>query len=279
MQPFNSKEYSPESLKADFRFFLLMVWKFKKLPDPTPTQLDIANYLQYGDKRVIIEAFRGVGKSWITSAFVVWQLYRNPEVKILVVSATKKRSDNFTLFTKSLISEIECLNFLKPTNNQRDSVVSFDVGPASPDHSPSVMAASITGQLAGSRADLIVADDVEIPNNSDTQAAREKLAEQVKEFDAVLKPGGRIVYLGTPQCEDSLYNELEKRGYVARVWPARYPSLKKVEEMGSRLAPMFSKAIINDNLLTVGGHNGKGQPTEPTRFHELDLVESGLSIV
>ena len=84
---------------SDFRKFLFVIWKHLNLPDPTPVQYDIAYNLQHGDKRMIIEAFRGVGKSWITSAYVVWLLYMNPQLNILVVSASKSRSDDFTTFT------------------------------------------------------------------------------------------------------------------------------------------------------------------------------------
>ena len=58
----------------DFRSFLWLTWQHLRLPEPTPVQYDIAEYLQYGPRRKIIEGFRGVGKSWITSAYVVWKL-------------------------------------------------------------------------------------------------------------------------------------------------------------------------------------------------------------
>ena len=81
---------------SDFRKFLFVVWDHLNLPKPTDVQYDIAKYVQHGPKRSIIEAFRGVGKSWITSAYVVWLLYMNPQLNILVVSASKTRSDDFT---------------------------------------------------------------------------------------------------------------------------------------------------------------------------------------
>jgi hypothetical protein len=72
----------------------------------------------------------------------------------------------------------------------------------------------ITGQLTGSRADLIIADDVESANNSQTQLMRDRLSETVKEFDAIIKPKvGRVIFLGTPQTEMSLYNDLDERGF------------------------------------------------------------------
>ena len=104
----------PPQLK-DFRNFLYLVWKHLNLPDPTTLQYDIAEYLQNGPKRSVIMAFRGVGKSWITSAFVVHQLLLNPSKNILVVSASKNRSDDFSTFTLRIIQEIPILQGLKPS--------------------------------------------------------------------------------------------------------------------------------------------------------------------
>ena len=54
-----------DKLKEDFRYFLTAVWTHLSLPAPTRAQLCIAEYLQHGPKRLQIQAFRGVGKSWI----------------------------------------------------------------------------------------------------------------------------------------------------------------------------------------------------------------------
>jgi hypothetical protein len=249
---------------------MYLVWKHLNLPDPTPVQYDIAHYIQTGPRRAVIEAFRGVGKSWVTSAAACWFLWNNPDVKILVVSASKERADAFSTFVKRLINEIPVLQHLKPRADQRDSVISFDVGPAKPDHSPSLKSVGITGQITGSRADILIADDIEVPNNSATQTMRDKLSEAVKEFDAILKPGGRIIYLGTPQTEMSLYNSLPERGYEIRVWPALYPTIQKVLAYQGRLAPMITKALEKDPTL-------QGKPVDPKRFNEQDLMERAAS--
>lgn len=267
-----------DPIKADFRNFLYLVWKFLGLPDPTPLQYDIAYFLQHGPRRAVIEAFRGIGKSWITSAFVCWLLYCNPQLKILVVSASKERADNFSTFTLHLINEMPLLRHLRPRVGQRESKVSFDVGPAKPDHAPSVKSVGITGQIAGSRADVVVPDDIEVPNNSDTDTKRKQLSEAVKEFDAVVKPGGRILYLGTPQTEHSVYNSLAERGYTIRIWPSRYPDEKKRALMGARLAPYIADMLdahpeLGVPVSTMSG----GAPTDPARFSDEDLLERELS--
>jgi hypothetical protein len=258
-------------LIADFRNFLYLVWQHLGLPEPTLLQYDIAWYLQHGPRRRIIEAFRGCGKSWITAAFVLWKLYCNPNERILVVSASKDRADAFSVFVKRLIEEMPLLHHLKPRPGQRDSNLAFDVGPSDAHQAPSVRSVGITGQLTGGRATLIVADDVEIPKNSLTHLMRARLAELVKEFDAVLSPGGDIVYLGTPQCEMSLYNVLPPRGYDMRIWPARYPSREKAERYGIRLAPMIRERLTEIEAMIPMGD--RGAPTDPQRFTDLDLLE------
>jgi hypothetical protein len=253
-------------LTDDFLAFVWVIWRHLNLPAPTPVQLDIARYLQHGPIRRVIEAFRGVGKSWLTAAYVLWRLYRNPEERILVISANEERAVQFTTFVRRLIEEIPILGHLKPKEGQRDSVLSFDVGPASAHQTPSVRAAGINGQITGGRAHVVIFDDVEVPKNSLTQTMRDRLSELVKEAAALIIPERHdIVYLGTPQCEDSLYNRLPERGYEVRVWPSRLP--KKIEQYGGRLAPMILKMLGKKPALT---------PVEPTRFHEEILVNAEL---
>jgi hypothetical protein len=259
----------PNELK-DFRNFVYLAWDHLGLPEPTPVQYDISEYLQDGPRRQIILAYRGVGKSYLTSAYVCWRLLLDPSLNILVVSASKNRSDDFSTFTQRLINEMPILEHLKARPEQRDSKIAFDVGPAPASHAPSVKAVGITGQLTGSRADLIVADDVESLNNSETQGMRDKLGNLVKEFDSILKPDGQIRYLGTYQTEMSLYKSLPDRGYTPRVWTGRYPKMEKVAAYGSYLAPYILDKITDDPSL-------EGKPVDPKRFDEDDLVERELS--
>lgn len=259
--------YSAEEIKAahldDFRVFLRQVWDFLNLPEPTPMQNDIARYLQHGPDKQCIMALRGVGKSWILVAFVLWNLFLDPQKKIMVVSASEDSATDFTTFCKQLIDGMPLLQHLKTRSGQRDSNLAFDVGPARPDKSPSVKSVGITGQLTGSRADLIIPDDIETPKNSYTHGLRARIAELVKEFAAVLKPGGRVVYLGTPQVEESLYNKLPSRGYEIRVWTAEIPA--KPSNYHGRLSPLIQRWIAEGAP--------PGTPTEPSRFPE-DVLDS-----
>ena len=243
------------------------------LPDPTPIQYDIANTMQKPPSdRIIIEGFRGVAKSFIACDYAVWILWRDPQIKVEVISASKDRSDANAVFIKRIIQVLPFLEELLPRRGQRDTQNLFDVGLATPDISPSVKSVGITGQITGTRADLLIADDVEVPNNSGTQMQRDKLSESVKEFDAILKPGGQIIYLGTPQNEMSLYNELQKRGYDVIIYPVVYPETSKErEEYGDNLAGCIAQLYASNPEAYAG------YPTDPARFNEEEIAKRRLS--
>lgn len=254
-----------QRIRTDFRVFLTLVWRELDLPKPTRAQLSIADYLQHGPKRLQISAFRGVGKSWITAAFVLWTLYCDPDRKIMVISASKERADNFSIFCQKLILDIDWLAHLRPkSDDQRWSRISFDVGPAKAHQAPSVKSVGITGQMTGSRAHLMVFDDCEVPLNSATDAQRSKLLQLVSEAEAILTPDedSRIMFLGTPQSTFTIYRKLAERSYKPFVWPARYP--RDASRYEGLLAPQLEEDMA------------KGvEPWSPTddRFTDIDLLE------
>ena len=257
-------------LKGDFKLFLQALWDQLDLPEPTRAQYAIADYLQHGPKRLQIQAFRGVGKSWITAGFVLWTLFKDNEKKIMIISASKDRADNMSIFLQKLIVETKWLNHLHPTNEDaRWSRISFDVA-CPPHQAPSVKSLGITSQLTGSRADFILLDDVEVPGNSMTELMREKLLQLCTETESILTPSddSRICFLGTYQNSFSIYTRLAERNYKPFVWPARYP--RKTESYGGLLAPQLYEDIEK-------GAN-PGECTDPDRFDDEDLLQREASM-
>ena len=256
-----------EALQSDFKLFLTALWQQLDLPPPTRAQFAIADYLQHGPKRLQIQAFRGVGKSWITGAFVLWTLFNDPERKIMIISASKERADNMSIFLQKLIIETPWLTHLRPKSDEaRWSRISFDVN-CSPHQAPSVKSVGITGQLTGSRADLMVLDDIEVPGNSMTEMMREKLLQLCTEAESILTPktDSRICYLGTPQTVFTVYRKLAERNYRPFVWPSRYPRKDKLSKYEGLLAPQVQEDL--DNGVE------EWDVTDPDRFSSDDLLE------
>ncbi|WP_313012509.1 phage terminase large subunit [Brevundimonas sp.] len=202
-----------EKLQRSFINFVRYVWRYVLgLPKPTRIQEDIARYLESGPTRRAIEALRGIGKSFITCAYVVWCLWRDPQKTVLIVSAGESgAADNANLIKSIIFHEAgdQLWAELRPGRDQRSSTLAFDVGPAKSNKQPSVKCLGITGQLAGNRADILIGDDVENQRNSATEDQRDKLRHATSEFGKIIKPldTSEIIYLGTPQTEESIYND------------------------------------------------------------------------
>ena len=259
------------ALQEDFKLFLQALWGQLDLPSPTRAQYAIADYLQNGPKRLQIQAFRGVGKSWITGAFVLWTLFNDPERKIMIISASKERADNMSIFLQKLIIETPWLEHLRPkSDDSRWSRISFDVA-CSPHQAPSVKSVGITGQLTGSRADLMILDDIEVPGNSMTELMREKLLQLCTEAESILTPkdDSRIMYLGTPQTVFTVYRKLAERNYRPMVWPSRYPRKDKLSQYEGLLAPQIQADLDSGAL--------EWDCTDD-RFDNEDLIEREASM-
>lgn len=253
----------------DFKVFLKYTWEHLRLPPPTRMQYYIADYLQEGHKRSQLEALRGIGKTWITGAFVAWRLLRNPNEKILIVSQSGSHSDNIAIFIRKLIDTMPILEHLQPRPDQRSSVIAFDVNGAEVSVQPSVKSLGITSQLQGNRASLLISDDVEGQQNSATEKRRQDLLNQVAEYEAILQTtdDAQILVLGTPQTSESIYNRLRDKGYVTRIYPARYPD--DINSYSGCLAEYLVEDLARDPSLV--------NKSTDSRFSDEDLLQRELS--
>lgn len=282
-------------LVEDFRNFLYVVFHHLRPGcDPTPAQYKMAEFLQHGwsiygepipekkGRLDLIEAFRGIGKSEILATYCLWLLFRNPEEeKVLITSATQDKAKKFVKQLKEILLTLPVLTHLRPKPFQRNTFELFDVAGASNTQSPSVQAKGITGQITGDRATTIIADDIEIPDNSRTEEKRQLLSERTMEFTNIIlpynkktkHPGGDVIFLGTPQSEESIYTVLVKeRGYRAWVWPARYPTQDQSMHYVLQTKEGRSVDILCPEVRNVIEDNPKmaGQPTD-TRFDDHEL--------
>lgn len=260
---YNEPQFTAEEMIQDFRKFVIYTWWHLNLPKPTYMQLQIADFLQEGYSRMQLQALRGIGKTFLTGAFVVWRLLRDPNERVLIVSQTGAHAENIAIFIRRLIGILPLTAHLIPRNDQRDSTLAFEVNGCEVAVQPSVKAIGITGQLQGNRATLVISDDVEGQQNSATQALREKLRAYTAEYEAILQTNdnAQIIVLGTPQSAESIYNGFREDGYVTRIFPARYP--EDISVYHGCLAEYIINAISSDPNLV-------GKPID-SRFTEEDL--------
>ena len=238
---------------------------------PTPVQMQILDYLENGPKRRVIAAFRGCGKSTLSAMYILWRLARDPEEKVLIISASLSRAEAMSAWLLKTLGDVPWLRHMLPDSHDgRYSRIAFDVGTCKYiEQSPSVRAAGVTGQVTGSRASLILVDDCETTATALTQMQREKLRNVLNEMEVILKPGpeSEIVYLGTPHsATDSIYFALHRDlNYDMRMWPSRVPT--DLTPYKGCLAPLIEKRMGGD----------EGRPTD-TRFSEDELLQRELSM-
>lgn len=247
----------------------------------TDIQDDIAQYMEHGDDNIMVQAQRSQAKTTIAAAFCVFCIIHNPRVRILVVSAGGSQAGDISTLIVRIIMSMDVLACLRPdrTAGDRSSTESFEVHHSlkGVDKSPTVKCLGITANLQGNRADILLADDVESTKNGMTATQRAQLLHLTKDFTSIVQ-NGRIIWLGTPQTGESIYNSLPARGVRVRIWPGRYPTAEQIEHYGANLAPLIQRRLAADPSLATGGGmlGDQGQPVDPVLLNEEKLQAKEL---
>ena len=251
----------PKEMIDDFRNHLWACFKYLGLGDPTGAQYAMADALQNGAVDMQLQAGRGFGKSVITACLASWFLLKDPNCTIMVVSATGNKATEFISMTRKILDLVPYCEHMRPGDHTTDNAFAFDVECRTKvGQDKSCFARGISSQITGSHADYVIGDDIEIEGNCETANAREKLLNKVSEFEQIRNVGGRVIFLGTPQIKDSIYNQLAA-GYPVTKFPAVMPDRDNPTETEN----------VNEWVLQAGLE--EGDPTQPERFPKDVLLE------
>ena len=192
----------------NFREFLDQWNKIQHFETPS-IHMEMADWLQNcyetGQTRLLLMAFRASGKSTIVGLFSAWLLLRQPDFRILVLAAESNLASKMVRNVKRIIERHPKTKHLIPDKKDQWASDRFTVSRDKELRDPSVLASGITGNFTGSRADIIIYDDVEVPNTSNSPDKREGLRERLRESNFILVPGGTQLYVGTPHSYFSIY--------------------------------------------------------------------------
>ena len=267
---------------ADFRDFYADCSEELLGFTPSDMQFDISNYVANGPLYSMVQAQRGEAKTTITGCYAVWCLIHNPGMRVLIVSAGTPLAKQISTWCIQIINYMDCLECLRCDTSHpgaRCSVEAYDVHwmLKGANKSASISCLGITSTSQGYRADLLIADDVESAKNSLTELMRQQLIHLTRDFSSICSDG-KIIYLGTPQSTDSIYNTLTSRGFSIRIYPGRVPNAKELEYYGENLAPFITRMLIDDpNAGTGHGMLGdQGRPTDPIMMDEEKLIRKQL---
>lgn len=249
----------PEDVKRDFRNHLYFCFKYLGLGEPTPMQYEIARQLQEGHTDMILCAGRGMGKSTILSCFASWEWLRDPNLTIIVLSATHLKAIDFISQTRKILNLVPYMKYMVPNEHDKDSAIGFNIQARTKvTQDLSCTARGISGQITGLHADRIYLDDIEISGKNETPVTKEALLKKLTELESMRNRGSRVIFLGTPHSIESIYITL-KESYPIVLYPAEYP------EHDSPTREYTSPYILDMDL-------NPGDPTEPVRFPKEELL-------
>lgn len=244
-------------------------------------QIDIGRFMQSGVQYGMIQAQRSQAKSTIVAMFAVWQLIHDCKHRVLIISAGSEVAAEIANWVIQIIMSWDILECLRPDRQHGDRASSkaFDINwqLKGAEKSPSIACIGITANMQGRRADLLIPDDIESSKNGTTETQRAALEHLSKDFTSICQKG-RIMYLGTPQTVDSIYNNLPSRGYEIRVWTGRFPTKEEFPTYEGKLAPYLIDRMDNDSTLAIGGglDGSRGKPTDPVLLGEEALAKKEL---
>jgi len=171
---------------------------------------DIMRFLvdvwQHEPHRGLLMAFRHSGKSTVVGIFAACVLYLHPETRILILSAETTLASRMVAHIRHILENHPRCASLVPTNKKEWAAGRITVNRPIGIREPSVICQGVYGNITGLRSDLIICDDVEVPNTSNTPRKRAELRERLRELDFILSPTGAILYVGTPHAIDTIYN-------------------------------------------------------------------------
>ncbi|TVR97381.1 MAG: hypothetical protein EA406_09840 [Rhodospirillales bacterium] len=158
-----------------------------------------------GQGLMLLLAFRNSGKSTLVGLFSAWLLFRDSNLRILVVAADHALAGKMVRNVKRIIERHPCTGTLRPRRADQWAADRFTVRRTAELRDPSMLAKGIGANVTGLRADIVICDDVEVPNTCDTLAKRIDLRQRLRELDFVLVPGGTQLFVGTPHHPFSIY--------------------------------------------------------------------------
>lgn len=191
--------------------FFLVLWNIQQGQTTPMLHIRMARWLermwQDGHRRLLLMAFRSSGKSTLVGLFAAWLLSRDPNLRLLVVAADMALARTMVRNVKRIIERHPLTGGLRPDLPDQWAADRFTINRPLELRDPSMLARGIGANVTGSRADIVICDDVEVPNTCDTALKRAELRQRLGELDYVLVPGGTELFVGTPHTAESIYKE------------------------------------------------------------------------
>jgi hypothetical protein len=229
-----------------------------------------------GQRELLLMAFRNSGKSTLVGLFCAWLLYLDADRRIMVMAADFALAKKMVRNVKRIIERHPLTKPLKPKRKEQWASDQFTVNRPSELRDPSMLAKGIGANITGSRADVVICDDVEVPNTCDSAPKRIDLRERLQEIDYVLVPGGLQLYVGTPHTYYTIYAH-EARSEAGEEFPFLEGFNRfELPLLDSNCQSQWPSRFPNENIEAIRRRTGRNKFESQMMLRPVNIAESRL---
>lgn len=162
-------------------------------------------------------------KSHMVATWCAWVITRHPEVTMLYVSATAELAETQLFAIQNILASPTYRRYfpeyIHPQEGMRER---WSVKKLSIDHEKrklegirdaTIATAGLTTNTTGWHADIIVADDLVVPENAYTEDGRESVSKKASQFTSIRNAGGFTMACGTRYHPSDIYDTWRRQEY------------------------------------------------------------------
>ncbi len=162
-------------------------------------------------------------KSHMVATWAAWVTANHPEITILYLSATSELAETqlfaiktifeSTRFQKLFPEYINPLEGKRSMWNNRKIIIDHAIRNKEAIRDATIATAGLTTNTTGWHADVIVADDLVVPENAYTEEGRESVRKKSSQFTSIRNPGGFTMACGTRYHPSDIYDSWVHQKY------------------------------------------------------------------
>jgi len=166
---------------------------------------------------------RGHLKSHMVATWCAWIITNHPEVTMLYVSATAELAETQLFAIQNILgSSIYRRFFPEYVHPQEGLRERWSVKKMSVDHTErrrqgirdaTISTAGLTTNTTGWHADIVIADDLVVPENAYTEDGRESVSKKASQFTSIRNAGGFTMACGTRYHPNDIYSVWKDQAY------------------------------------------------------------------
>ncbi len=162
-------------------------------------------------------------KSHMVATWCAWVITRHPEVTILYTSATSNLAETQLYDIKNILDGTQFQKYwpeyIKPDVGKREKWSSVRITIDHPRRKEegirdaTLSAAGLTTNTTGWHADIVIADDLVVPENAYTEDGRESVSKKASQFTSIRNAGGFTLACGTRYHPADIYAVWKEQMY------------------------------------------------------------------